>query len=58
MDKLDLERQRKQRSNCQHLLDDENEGELQKKKKIYFCFIDYAKAFHCVGQNNLWKILQ
>ena len=25
---------------------------------IYFCFIDYAKAFHCVDHNKLWKILQ
>ena len=27
-------------------------------KKIYFCFIDYAKAFDCVDHNKLWKILQ
>ena len=26
-------------------------------KNIYFCFIDYAKAFDCVDQNKLWKIL-
>ena len=26
------------------------------KKKIYFCFIDYAKAFDYVDQNKLWKI--
>ena len=26
-------------------------------KKIYFCFIDYAKAFYCVIHNKLWKIL-
>ena len=26
-------------------------------KKIYFCFIDYAKAFDCVDHNKLWKIL-
>ena len=25
---------------------------------IYFCFIDYAKAFDCVDHNNLWKILK
>ena len=25
---------------------------------IYFCFIDYAKAFHCVDHNKLWKSLQ
>ena len=28
------------------------------QKKIYFCFIDYAKAFDCVDHNKLWKILQ
>ena len=28
------------------------------QKNIYFCFIDYIKAFDCVHQNNLWKILQ
>ena len=28
------------------------------QKNIYFCFIDYAKAFDCVKHNNLWKILK
>ena len=28
------------------------------RKNIYFCFIDYAKAFDCVDQNKLWKILR
>ena len=28
------------------------------QKNIYFCFIDYAKAFDCVYHNKLWKILQ
>ena len=28
------------------------------QKNIYFCFIDYAKAFACVDRNKLWKILQ
>ena len=28
------------------------------QKNIKFCFIDYAKAFHCVNDNKLWKILQ
>ena len=27
-------------------------------QNIYFCFIDYAKAFDCVDHKNLWKILQ
>ena len=28
------------------------------QKNIYFCFIDYAKAFDCVDRNTLWKILK
>ena len=28
------------------------------RKYIYFCFIDYAKAFDCVGHNKMWKILK
>ena len=28
------------------------------QKNIYFCFIDYAKAFYCVDHNKLWKILK
>ena len=28
------------------------------RKNIYFCFIDYAKAFDCVDQNKLWRILK
>ena len=28
------------------------------QKNIYFCFIDYAKAFDCVDHNKLWKIPQ
>ena len=35
----------------------EKAREFQKKKKIYFCFIDYTKAFDCVDHNKLWKIL-
>ena len=34
----------------------EKAGEFQ--KNIYFCFIDYAKAFDCVGHSKLWKILK
>ena len=32
--------------------------ENSKKKKIYVCFIDYAKTFECVNHNKLWKILK
>ena len=28
------------------------------QKNIYFCFMDYAKAFDCVDYNKLWKILK
>ena len=28
------------------------------QKNIYFCFIDYAKAFDCVDHNKLWKIFK
>ena len=38
------------------LLDIEKVSEFQ--KNIYFCFIDYAKAFDCVDHNKLWKILK
>ena len=34
----------------------EKSSEFQ--KNIYFCFIDYAKAFDCVDHNELWKILK
>ena len=30
----------------------------KKKKKIYFCFTDYTKAFDCVDPDKLWKILK
>ena len=36
-------------------------GSLKKRefqRNIYFCFIDYAKAFDCVDHNKLWKILK
>ena len=37
-------------------------GSLKKqessRKNIYFCFIDYAKAFDCLDHNKLWKILK
>ena len=28
------------------------------EKNIYFCFIDYAKAFDCVDHDKLWKVLR
>ena len=49
-------RQRNHRSNCQHLLETEKTRGFQ--KSIYFCFIDYAKAFIGVDHNKLWEILK
>ena len=30
----------------------------EQEKNIYFCFIDYAKAFYCVDHKKLWNILK
>ena len=50
-------RQRNQRSNCQQISwFIEKAREFQ--KNIYFCFIDYAKAFDCMDHNNCKKILK
>ena len=43
-------------SSCQHPLDHRKGREFQ--NNIYFCFIDYAKAFDCVDHNKMWKILK
>ena len=34
------------------------ENAIDFQNNIYFCFIDYAKAFDCVDHNKLWKILR
>ena len=57
MFKLDLEKAeepRDQIANIRWII--EKAREFQ--KNIYCCFIDYAKAFDCVGHNKLWKILK
>ena len=33
-------------------------GSREFQKNIYFCFMDYAKAFDCVDNNKLWKTLK
>ena len=48
--------ERNQRLNCQIRWITEKAREFQ--KNIYFCFIDYAKAFVSVDHNKLWKILK
>ena len=35
-----------------------NDKAREFQKNIYFCFIEYVKAFDCVDHNKLWKILQ
>ena len=57
MFKLDLEKAEEQEikfANVCWII--EKARELQ--KNIYFCFIDYAKAFNCVDHNKLWKTLR
>ena len=57
MSKLGLEKQRNQRSNCQHSLD-HRESKGIPEKNIYLGFMDYNKAFNCVYHNKLWKVLK
>ena len=55
--KLDLEKGRGTRdqiANIHWIIEKERECH----KNIYFCFIDYAIAFHCMNHRKLWKILQ
>ena len=54
MFKLDLEKSEKQETNICWII--EKAREFQ--KNIYFCFIDYVKAFDCMDHNKLWKILK
>ena len=56
MFKLDLEKAEKPEVKSPTCWLIEKVKEFQ--KNIYFCFIDYAKAFDCVGHNKLWKILK
>ena len=54
MFKLVLEKAEEKIANIRWIT--EKAGEFQ--KNIYFCLIDYAKAFDCVDHNKLWKILK
>ena len=56
MFKLDLENAEEPEIKFQHPLIIEKAREFQ--ENIYFCFIDYAKAFDCVDHKKLWKILK
>ena len=54
--KLDLEKAEEPESKLPTSAGSWKKQEFQ--KNIYFCFIDYAKAFNCVDHNTLWKILK
>ena len=54
MFKLDLEKVEKPKIKLPTFI---GSSKKQDQKNIYFCFIDYAKAFDCVDHHKLWKIL-
>ena len=54
MFKLDLEKAEEPEIKLPTSIGSWKKKEFQ--KNIYFCFIDYAKAFDCVDHNKLWKI--
>ena len=56
MFKHDLEKAEEPEINGKHPLDHWKSKRVS--ENIYFCFIDYAKAFDCVGHNKQWKILK
>ena len=56
MFKLDLEKAEEPEIKLPTFIGSLKKQEFQ--KNIYFCFIDYAKAFDCVDHNKLWKILK
>ena len=56
MFKLDLEKAEEPEIKLPTSAGSSKKQEFQ--KNIYFCFIDYAKAFDCVDYNKLWKILK
>ena len=58
MFKLDLEKAEEPEIKLPTYIASLKKQESSRKKNIYFCFINYAKAFGCVDRNKLWKILQ
>ena len=57
MFKLDLEKAEEQEITLLTSIGSSNKRESS-RKTLYFCFIDYAKAFDCVDHNKQWKILK
>ena len=58
MFKLDLEKKEEPENKLPTSFGSLKKQENSRKKKIYFCFIDYSKVFDYVGHNKLWKIFQ
>ena len=57
MFKLDLEKAEETEIKLLIFVGSSKKQEIS-RKNVYFCFIDYAKAFDCVDHNKLWKILR
>ena len=57
MYKLDLEKSEEPEIKLPTSVEAQKKQE-NSRKNIYFCFIDYAKAFDCVCHNKLWKVLK
>ena len=55
MFKLDLEKEEEPEIKLPTFIGSLKKQEFQ--KNIYFCFMDYTKAFYCVDHNKRWKIL-
>ena len=58
MFKLDIQKAEEPEIKLQTSVGSSEKQENFKKKKMYFCFIDYAKAFDSVSHNKQWKILK
>ena len=58
MFKLDLEKPEETEIKLPTTVGSSKKQTKEVQKNIYFCFIDYAKAFDCVDHNKLWKILK
>ena len=58
MFKLDSEKAEEPQIKLPTSIGSSKKQESSRKKKIYFCFIDYSKDFDCVDHSKLWKILR
>ena len=56
--KLDLEKAETLEIKLPTFVGSQEKEESSKTLEIYFCFIDYTKAFDCVNHNKLWEILK